>query len=98
MHTLWLGTNVSWRETHCFTFQDCQSSGLLFALLFSFLRTENAVQCKEEAADRPHSALTLEHAIPEAQTAFHRGNIPAALSLLLSPLNTFHGIWLFHGI
>lgn len=85
MHSLWLGINVSWRETHSFTFEDCLRVQL-FTLLFSFLRTENAVQCKEQAAARPCSALTLEHAIPQAQTAFQRGNILTALSPFLSPL------------
>lgn len=69
-----------------------RSSGLLFALLFllllcfffSFLRTENVAQCKEQAAGRPCSALTLEHAIPETQTAFQRGNILRALTLAFS--------------
>lgn len=91
---------MSWRETHCFTFQERLGvQGLVFALLFSFLRTKKVVRWKEWAAGRPWSSLTLKHAVPEAAVAFQRGNIlTALLSLLLSPLmphSRFHSIWLF---
>lgn len=91
---------MSWRETHCFTFQERLGvQGLFFALLFSLLRTKKVVRWKEWAAGRPRSSLTLKHAVPEAAAAFQRGNIlTALLSLLLSPLmphSRFHSIWLF---
>lgn len=76
-----------------------RSSGLFFALLFSFLRAKKVVGWKEWAAGRPCSSLTLKHAVPEAAAAFQRGNILAALlSLWLPPLmphSRFHSIWLF---
>ena len=34
VHSLWLGTNVSWRETHCFTFQECLGVRGWFLLCF----------------------------------------------------------------